>query len=980
MRTSGQLKKTDICEFNPNANVRAESNIVRNARIQKQIAKRALMGEPIEDFRVELANAFDDAGAIWENEVQRENTLNLYASRIDRFVNWELSATGRENKLFRGEYNGGEPIVVDYFGEEVEAVPDYIVDADNALYVCKVKTGRYQSNARDNCLSQEGYCLGLAGEKLKGDSEKPVIVQYLYLGDSQAKNEMMSLSKGPDGDYMVPYDSSDTGYEHISEEIFDDRFKESVKEDHEQMVNDHTGCSPEECASCAHNNICHFEEPPIPAPPSETVRDINVTPSYEQGRVIDFEEGKARVNAGPGAGKTFVVGCRIASLVEKGYDSNRICVLTFTNAGAGEMTERAMRIAAKKGVPLDPDHITSCTINAFCQKIIEDNYERLGYTKRPTVVKPEVKRAIINKILDQFPRMSKWTYPSTEHQSKWVRRATSTIAYIRCEEEFAEIKRESYTRDSYPDSWNQTYTPAELDILFLMYEEFQRQMLLRNKLEFDDQLRLVNKLYEENTNLFNELGYEHIIVDEFQDTDLPQIHLLQKMCDTTSFKSLMCVGDDSQSVFGFRHTSPEFMVNFATYFGNFEDYSLLENHRSNKLTIDMANKVIGKIDIKVEKELVPLKEDGIKPVAQGFYSQKTEYDWVARQVASRWNAGNHDIAVIMSDSIQLNAFADALSKYGIPSTVKSPVPVMSNSRVKALVTFYDAFLGKSTQGLLDYQNAATHGGLKGKTAAELEAIAEEFSGDLKECKRDLKTFVAFAEALDSEGTDECYQDFLEGFRHADNMDEMCEFMEDFKLYGSQSKFKREGKYDGVCLTTIHSSKGLEWDTTFLCVDKLDDVAYHNHHTKYRANGEYDEQLRKMFVGCTRAKEELIVTGQYVLAMDEKKNIKMDNDFLHYAYEFCDKAWDYEYTEYRKVKDAERAEGAAVKGILQRDGLPTMGSGKVADVIAKHTAKKETVRVKIKEDDKPAPKAAAKRRTSRAANVEEPKEVEGVEIS
>lgn len=937
MRTSGQLKKVDYCEFNPNANIRNNSVELRDARIQKKIIRKALMGEPIADYRVALANEFDAADAIWETDMQRNNTLRSMAERIEKLVDWEMTTPERANKQFRKEYNNGEPIVVNYFGEEVQAIPDYVVDTPEKLYVVKIKTGEYSANIRNNCFSQEGYCLGLAGEKMADGTNKEVVVQYIYLKNNNPNYTNVDLSKTESGQYMIPFDTQEEqGCQHIIEEVFDQRAKDIAMEDHEFMVNDHSGCSPEECSSCSHRNICQFEEPPIPAPPSETVRDIDVTPSFEQARVIEFEEGNARVNAGPGAGKTFVVGSRIAKLVEKGYDSNKICVLTFTNAGAGEMTERAMRIAAKKGVPLDPEHITSSTFNAFCQDIIRDHYEELGYSRCPTPVKDSEKRGIINRMIDQFPRMKNWKYPVKKNEhSSYSRYEKTMVASERMLSEFNAIKAEGYTRDRYPQEWNRMYDQKELDMLFIMYKEFNNQLKKINKIEFADQLGLVNELLEMKPDLFNEMGYEHIIVDEFQDTDLPQIELLKKMCDTTNFKSLMCVGDDSQSIFAFRHTTPEFMINFATYFGQFTDFSLLENHRSNKLTIDVANKIIGKCDTKVDKDLVPLKAEGIKPVAKGFYSQKTEFDWIASEVAKRWNEGKQDIAVIMSDSIQLNAFADALSKYGIPSTMKSPVPVMSNSRVKALLTFYDSFLGRSTQGLLDYKNAATHGSLRGKSATELESIASDFEKDIKECKKDAKTFIAFAEALDSEGNDECYQDFLEGFKESTSFDEIVKFMEDFKLYGDKSKFKREGKYDGVCLTTIHSSKGLEWDTTFLCVDKLDDVRYHNSPTRYRQNGEYDEQLRKMFVGCTRAKEELVITGQYVLKMVEgsrtSAGYKIDNDFLHYAYEFCDKAWDYEYTEYNRVKERENLEK---KGLLD---VRTVSGRNVADIIARHTS-------------------------------------------
>jgi ATP-dependent exoDNAse (exonuclease V) beta subunit len=113
---------------------------------------------------------------------------------------------------------------------------------------------------------------------------------------------------------------------------------------------------------------------------------------------------------------------------------------------------------------------------------------------------------------------------------------------------------------------------------------------------------------------------------------------------------------------------------------------------------------------------------------------------------------------------------------------------------------------------------------------------------------------------------------------------------------------------------------------------LDDISYHNSPTRYRQNGEYDEQLRKMFVGCTRAKEELVITGNYILKMDERKNYKVDNDFLHYAYEFCDKAWDYEYSAYREVVTREKLEKQGVGA----NSVMTFGSGRTAEIIARNT--------------------------------------------
>ena len=309
MRTSSELRKVNSCEFNPNAKISTNSEVLKIAKIQKSVIKRALMGEPIADYAAELSAEYDAMDHVWENEEQRVTTLNLQAARIERFVNWELNSEFRQNRKFRDELNGGNPIVVDYFGEMIEAVPDYVVETDSSLIVCKVKTGRY--SAKENVETPEGYCLGLAGEQL-ANGEKPVYVQYLYLGDASASNERTSLTKGPDGEYIVAYDDEHPSYNKIAECVFDQKRKdyEESKEDR----NEHAACSPEECAQCSMNNICHFEEPPISAPATEAVRPIGeVRLSNDQRNVVEYERGSARVNAGPGSGKTLVVALRVAT-------------------------------------------------------------------------------------------------------------------------------------------------------------------------------------------------------------------------------------------------------------------------------------------------------------------------------------------------------------------------------------------------------------------------------------------------------------------------------------------------------------------------------------------------------------------------------------------------------------------------------------------------------------------------------------------
>lgn len=893
MRTSNQLNKTGGCERNAHSSIQGHSRDADLSSAQKNVLMRILKGEPIEDIRGEIDSILVEQGFVWENTEQRlENEMN-YENRIKRFVASEMEKA----KVFPD----GMDTVVDYFGEPIEAKPDYFIVSDNSVEVCKITTSAFNSEA-DDINRQEMYALGLCAEKLFPD--KNVYVSRMYLRPSSI-GEKYAYDVDANGNYIHPYDS---GYRKTERCVSTVEFTPSAKETYaEAYENDkNSTCSPEECASCPQYNLCHFEPAPISVDVEATVRPItDIRLSAEQRAATEFEFGVARANAGPGGGKTLVTAVRIANLLSKGYEPEDFCLLTYTNAGAEEMTARVMNYAASNGVPLDPEKFQSGTINSFCQNIIVDHYAELGYTAPPRVLPEEKRKRIINDLLDKYPKISDWKYGQRSDSAfaggAYSKSALKQLGYI-----FAEIKRQQLTYEDI-SSMEIIHRPSflsglrndEIRTVFEMYDEYSSVLKTANLLEFDDQLVLVDKLYSMDHNLFENMGYKHILVDEFQDTDLPQIKLLQKMIDTTCFKSFMAVGDDSQAIFGFRHTSPEYMINFETYFGRFTDFSLIENHRSTSNIVDLANSISEMSNCRVEKDLIATKPAGAVPTIQGYYSSKQEVDAIAADIARRWEAGERDIAVLMSERSELHTVAGALTKYGIPSVLMCRVPFVENSRVAALQTFYDSFSGKGTQGFADYQNILLNGALVGATAEQIDETIEQMSENVMSTDRGLSDFMDFAYALDEDKQDPCYQEFLEKLEFCRDADELDEFWQEFKIYGKSSEYKREGKYEGVCLNTIHSAKGLEWDTTYLSLSKLDKASMHT-----RSNTvERDETIRKFFVGATRARENLIMTGEYVLKMD--KYGAVFNDYVKMAYDLLGKPYAYNYAEYRAVREQEK---------------------------------------------------------------------------
>lgn len=892
MRTSSQLNKSGGCERNARSSMRGTSRDLILASAQKNVLKRILRGEPINDIAGEIDSILVSEGFIWENVEQRLENEENYEKRIRRFV----ASEGNKPKVFPEDFNDND-LVIDYFGEEIEVKPDYFIVRDDSVEVCVITTSAYTSEA-DDLNRMEMYALGIAAEKLYPGKE--VYVSRMHLRPSST-GELHAYQMDSHGNYLYPYDyGSRTTGRCVSTTHFNESTKATYLAMHEEESQ--STCSPEECARCSQYNICHYEPSPISIDVSATVRPItDIRLSAEQRAATEFEFGTARANAGPGGGKTLVTAIRIANLLSKGYEPEDFCLLTYTNAGADEMTARVMSYAASNGIPLDPERFQSGTINSFCQNIIVSHYEELGYSAPPRILPEEKRKRIINDLLDKYPKIADWQY-AQRTDSAFANGRFSKSALRKLSNVFAEIKRRQLTlAEGQEIGISFGLSQKDIVTIFEMYGEFSSILNTLNLLEFDDQLVLVDRLYTMNPNLFEEMGYKHILVDEFQDTDLPQIKLLQKMIDTSCFKSFMAVGDDSQAIFGFRHTSPEYMINFENYFGRFTDFSLIENHRSTSNIVDLANSISEQSENRVDKDLIATKPAGNPPTIQGYYSAKQEVEAIAADIARRWVAGERDIAVLMSERTELHAVAGALTKYGIPSVLMCRVPFVENSRVAALQTFYDSFSGKGTQGFADYQNVLLNGALAGATAQQIDETIERMAEDVMASDRGLSTFMEFANALDEEQTDPCYQEFLEKLNFCRTVEELDEFWQEFKIYGKTSEFKREGKYEGVCLNTIHSAKGLEWDTTYLSLSKLDKPALHA-----RASAtERDETIRKFFVGATRARENLIMTGEYVLKMD--KNGAVFNDYVKMAHDLIGKPYAYNYSEYRAVKDQEKQE-------------------------------------------------------------------------
>jgi DNA helicase-2/ATP-dependent DNA helicase PcrA len=873
MKTSSDLYKNVSC---PNhAEVTEASLRMVRARAIRRVAIDSIMSHGNIDVRGELVSRFAAYGYKFESYDQMVENISRYESGINELTN-------KFERMRNDGYNiekisRTEDTEVDYYGEPVKAVFDFIVThpETGSVHAVKIKTGKYKARL-DEASIPEAYC----------------IAKY-------AQNIADTANNGASGyvDYAYIFNSSNQPRAEISETLYRNIVPKMdeihARENPEQVLQ---RCSGEDCANCSMSLICNYEEPAMAEDVMRTVRSAGeITLSDEQQAVVSFNEGVARVNAGPGAGKTLVVAFRVLELLKSGVPENKIALLTFTRAGAEEMVARINQYCLEQEVLFVPADMTTGTFNSFCMNKIESYYEQLGFADAPQLLEDSKKYELCNRLLAEFPKITAWNYASYADVLK-------SMPFVKSQAVTELIKAFSLIKAGRePDN-----VPAgATNQVKAMFNKYQAELKRLCLIEYDDQIVLMEKLGEIVPDFYSTLGYEHIIVDEFQDTDLKQIQLLQKMIERNShFKSFMAVGDDSQSIFGFRFTTPEYMINFGRYFGTgdgeekeFTDLNLLTCRRCPQPIVSLANRINGlRTSRAAEAPLVTPKQSDLQPVIKGCYTQEQEVKFICDSIEADIAAGKDpsQIAILTRNKNDISPIAAELAKRQIPATICNPVPYIKDARVAAICEFWKSWQGNGDLGIAAYVNALGHGSLKDAPPLAIRDAIDHF--EFPEDKGQ-SSFMSYARALDNidqEGQfDACYRDFLSRLDKCRCYEELEDFFRTFDLYGHKDSFRREGKYEGVCITTVHSAKGLEWDTTYLTLTNFDSNDYHLHEDRYRNSGEMDENYRLWFVGATRAKTKLVMSGVFELPENKRTfGQAFRNQFVEMAYDLLGKPYDF----------------------------------------------------------------------------------------
>jgi DNA helicase-2/ATP-dependent DNA helicase PcrA len=394
---------------------------------------------------------------------------------------------------------------------------------------------------------------------------------------------------------------------------------------------------------------------------------------------------------------------------------------------------------------------------------------------------------------------------------------------------------------------NRNIRDKDIPQILAMYNEYNKELIAHNVLDYEDQLRLLLDLNK--TGLFATLGYQHVIVDEFQDSDPNQIEILVQLaaaCNAT-LQSLVVVGDELQAIYGFRNATPDNLTSFDKYFPGMKDVTLADNFRSETPIIALANHMT-KCIAKIPKAIISHSTaPGKAPVPLEVADQKAEDDLFTKQIKKLLANGMapSDIAVLCATRKELIHFQQLFDKAGIPTVLRVPKVVGDEPFVKAIIAL--ASYLKDNSNMCDLALYAKSMGGDPFDEAELaksaKAINDLFDGCATEEKK-IGYFFSLIQHCREDYIGDYFAQQLEG-RKFHTLRECVNYCCKYRDYDTKEMVSTtKEKSDCVSLITVHSAKGLEWHTVLLSMRGF----------RYSTEAE-----RLLYVAATRAKSQLLIT-------------------------------------------------------------------------------------------------------------------------
>ncbi len=602
-----------------------------------------------------------------------------------------------------------------------------------------------------------------------------------------------------------------------------------------------------------------------------------------QQKAVFHRDGPLLVIAGPGSGKTRVITCRIAALVSSGVPAYNICAITFTNKAAEEMRQRAVAIGSSAGA-----HIS--TFHSLCVRILRRYSEVAGITPNFSIYDDSdqskcIKQAIVDCNLN-----------------------TTDFSPARTLDAISTLKNKLIDADTFEKEADDFFSKT----LSKIYSRYQQILKDLNAVDFDDLLMKAAFLLENNPDVRSELGnrYKYLLIDEYQDTNHAQYRIAKALA--SSHNNICATGDPDQSIYRWRGADIRNILDFERDWPNAVVVRLEENFRSAPCILEVADQLIANNRSRKEKRLIATKPPAGKVVIEPYKDEVEEAIGVAENIRRLVDEGVplSNIAIFYRVNAQSRTIEEAFIRSKIPYQIVRGVEFYNRKEIRDLLAYLKVFvnpadkvallriintpvrgIGKTTidklQNFAARRNIGLYEAIKHiskilsiskTTAAKLTAFLAMIEGFKKQVPLDNgvspnhKSSVAslaelvFSEsglekslaAEGAEGKDAIanIESLISAAARYDQETEnpsLIDYLQQIALFSDADAYN--ASVERVALMTLHSAKGLEFDTVFI-VGVEEGLLPHERSADNE--NETEEERRLFFVGITRAKVNLFI--------------------------------------------------------------------------------------------------------------------------
>jgi len=617
----------------------------------------------------------------------------------------------------------------------------------------------------------------------------------------------------------------------------------------------------------------------------DRLRSLNAA----QREAVQTLSGPLLVLAGAGTGKTRVITYRMAELVHSGVAADRILSVTFTNKAAREMLQRS---AVLMGTRLRTKPFIS-TFHSYCVRVLRQEIERLGYPRAFAILDRGDQESAARTALRDIRVGEKSLRPGDliNSISRW--------------------KMAGVTPDRATE-----HIENDLDYLAAVaYRKYQNIIRASGSVDFDDLLLLTNQLFTEFPDALDrqQRRFDHVQIDEYQDTNGVQFRLIEALVER--HRSLCVVGDDDQSIYGWRGADVQHILNFQAHFPGAKIVRLVDNYRSTDKILEVANRLVRHNPGRHEKSLVAHKATLSDVRFLAYEDEVTEAESVIREIAQlvhETNVSENEIAILFRTNEQPRAFEAELRRIKLPYILIGGQSFFDRREIRDTLAYTKVLarpsdetsllriintpargIGTSTVekvlGLAVKQKcsfweavpqAAAAGHIAPKTVTAINSFRDllnryrsrmkDAPEKMEQVLRELLVEINYEAEIEKQYKESQQQlargaildQFVESmgdYVSRTKKPSLAEFLEETALVGRDEETDKDGQLaeNAIKLMTLHSAKGLEFERVYLV--GLEEGLLPHHRSIEGTAADIAEERRLAYVGVTRAMDELTIT-------------------------------------------------------------------------------------------------------------------------